>query len=290
VTDGLSRPNTNKGKLQRECLRVLLAHQEAGELPTSARFVYYELKQAGVDTTHEVRRPDQDVIDALTHLREVGLVPWEWLVDETRTVELPFTADTVTDWLMDDLKIDLDEDRIIDPWHRRPPIVVTESRSLRGVLRAAVRRYGVLIASTNGQARGFLHTEVAPVMYSSQEVAYFGDYNRAGSHIEANTQRVLEECVGPLKWERVALTVEQTEGLPPKPDHDRRYRQGDTEFVSHEAEALGQRKVVRLLTDWLDARLPESLDRVQEREQAQRDRLRKALNRGRVQERRSRQS
>ena len=32
------------------------------------------------------RRPDQDLREAATHLREIGLVPWEWLADETRAL------------------------------------------------------------------------------------------------------------------------------------------------------------------------------------------------------------
>ena len=42
------------------------------------------------------------------------------------------------------------------------PLILCESRSLAGTLRDLAARYACPIASTNGQARGFLITEVAP--------------------------------------------------------------------------------------------------------------------------------
>ena len=65
-----------------------------GMLPTSGRFLFYELVQAGVvSKVHTgARRPDQNLLDALTHLREAGLVPWDWIVDETRELTWYRTA------------------------------------------------------------------------------------------------------------------------------------------------------------------------------------------------------
>jgi hypothetical protein len=78
----LSSPSTKKGRLRRAGLEVLRAHEAAGELPTSVRFVYYELKQGRhLPAEHAVRRVDQDVADAIKHLRDVGLVPWHWMLN-----------------------------------------------------------------------------------------------------------------------------------------------------------------------------------------------------------------
>ena len=33
------------------------------------------------------RRADQDMLDALTAMRESGQIPWEWIVDETRSLD-----------------------------------------------------------------------------------------------------------------------------------------------------------------------------------------------------------
>ena len=99
--------------------------------------------------------------------------------------------------------------------------------------------------------------------------------------IESNTRSVLERAVGPLGWQRLAVTPEQAEqaGLPPKPGTDRRYADGRP-HVSYEAEALGHAELNRLLAAWLDERLPVPLEDVLEREQAEREQLRQLLNGG----------
>src|SRR6266404_4089017 len=62
----------------RQALRVLLAeHERDGSIPTSARFLFYELVTRRIITKHPTgkRRADQDMSDALTDLREGGRNP-----------------------------------------------------------------------------------------------------------------------------------------------------------------------------------------------------------------------
>jgi hypothetical protein len=221
----LSAPGTRAGRLQRACLGVLRRHEAAGELLTSARFVYYEIKQSGYPlAAHARRRDDQDVIDAVKALRDAGQVPWEWLADETRSIEGAHVTSSIRQWLLDVL----DQARV-SCWDGQPrPVVICESRGVRAALRDTADRYGALVTSTNGQVGGFLHTDVAPVLAAGWPVAYFGDWNPAGSMIEANTRVVLERATGGLGWQRLAVTPQQAAqaGLPPKPGTDRRYRDG----------------------------------------------------------------
>lgn len=150
-TVGLSAGGSAKGQLQRACLRLLQEHDADGTLPTSARFIYYELKQAGYPLKkHQARRPDQDVIDAIMDLREAGLVPWEWLSDETRSIDAGHVAVSAIQWVLDVL----DQARI-DPWPEdQRPLVICESRGVRAALRDTSWRYGARITSTNGQVAG----------------------------------------------------------------------------------------------------------------------------------------
>jgi hypothetical protein len=271
VKSGLSGPDTARGRLQRACLDILLRHEADGEIPTDTRFVYYELKQSGFELKHhQARRDDQDVIDAVMHLRETGLVPWGWIVDETRNADSTYADKSVAAWLLGVLG-----QARINPWDGvRAPVIITESRGVRAALRATAHRYAATITSTNGQCGGFLRTDVAPLLHAGQHVAYLGDWNPAGSAIEANTRRVLERTVGPLDWERLAITDEQAEreGLPPKPGTDRRYAD-DRPHVSYEAEALGQGRLTEILAVWLEALLPWPLAAVLEREEPQRERI-----------------
>ena len=95
MADGLSKETTKKGRLQRVCLDLLREHESDGALPTSIRFLFYELLDRGVipkvyrkrDGTERKRTPAQDISDAVNVLRETGLVPWSWIVDETRTLQ-----------------------------------------------------------------------------------------------------------------------------------------------------------------------------------------------------------
>jgi hypothetical protein len=103
------------------------------------------------------RRADQDMIDALMDIRESGAIPWSWIADETRKVE-DYTGDpSIKDGVLAQLPL-----IALDPWGDRTPMVLTESRSLAGVLRTIASEYRVRIASINGQCSGFLRTEIAP--------------------------------------------------------------------------------------------------------------------------------
>ena len=76
---------TKLGRLRSALLELWQKHTAAYTLPTSARFLYYELVAAGAISKTAAprtdgkkgRRSDQDPSDTLTDLREHGLIPWE---------------------------------------------------------------------------------------------------------------------------------------------------------------------------------------------------------------------
>jgi hypothetical protein len=199
------RPYSKIGRLRTALMYLMGEHRRDGALPTSVRFLFYELVARSI-ISKEGDRPDKIVSEALTDLRERGFVRWEDIVDETRSVEDFSGSATVAE----DLLLYLDV-ALIDPWQGKIPFILTESRSLGGVLRGQVRDYRGRIAATNGQVGGFLHTEVAPRLMVGDRVGYLGDLDLAGDDIEANTRRVLEEILGgKLQWQRLALTREQS--------------------------------------------------------------------------------
>jgi hypothetical protein len=183
---------SNAAKLRDALVAALREHERARALPTSARFLYYELiaREIISKVKKGAQRTDQDMINALTTLREKGIIPWSWISDETRSLSDFSGFSTIVDWLA----AQLDTARI-DPWGGNVPLILTESRSLAGVLQGLAYRYAVRIAATNGQTNGFLHNTVAPALKKGGRVLYLGDWDFAGGHIEANTQEV-----GPLAW------------------------------------------------------------------------------------------
>jgi hypothetical protein len=276
VDELLSKEGTKKGRLQRACLTLLREHEADEALPTSVRFLFYELLDRDVipkdyrnsDGTRKPRTPGQDISDAVMHLREAGLVPWDWITDETRSLDQWTYAGSVRGYAADAV-----EYARIDPWDGEPPpLILCESRSLAGALRDIAYHYLCPIAATNGQAGGFLHASVAPLIEDAgeQRVLYLGDYDLSGGHIEENAYKVLSEYAA-LAWERVAITRGQIDArsLPVVEKPDRRYKPVRY-FEAVETEALGQAEIARLLTERLDRELPEPLEAVLRREERQR--------------------
>jgi hypothetical protein len=282
--DPLGSEKSKAGRLRRALLRILDGHP----VPTSVRFLFYELEQAGeipkayryANGSKRARQPSQDVSDALTNLREAGLVPWEWIVDEGRTlVEWGYAAS-----IAEHVRVLANQARL-DAWAGAPPpLLITESRSLAGVLRETVAEYLCPIVATAGQSSGsLLAVEIAPLLREdpARQVIYLGDYDFQGDDIEAATRRRLEKHVGQqLDWGRLALTAQQVQqfGLTPIEKTDHRFRP-PRRYEAVETEALRQDVIVSLLSEKLDSLLPRPLDDVRVREQAQRQQLARYLDR-----------
>jgi hypothetical protein len=268
------RPGTKAARLRRAVHELLLDHQAADELPTSNRFLFYELVQrAELDksqTRQRGRGADQDLSDASKWLRDRGVVPWSWIVDETRGLTAYRYADTVAEYVAESVKA-----ARINCWSgAEPPLIVCESRTFGGVLaRTLAPEYLCPVTATNGQVGGFLHTNVAPVLSGNDRpVLYVGDLDKQGGDIEANTCRVLVQATErEIEWRRVALTAEQAaeHDLPAIPKVDRRHRPPRIGEAT-EVEALGQGTVTALVREALDALLPEPLDTIRAREEQQR--------------------
>ena len=278
VARELARPLTAK-ELRPPLLTLYREHEQSGNLPTSARFLFYEVESRGFISKvvqersdgKKGRRPDQNMLDALTWLRENGDIRWEDIVDETRDVDdfsgFPTLLDGVFSYL---------DEIALDPWKGDVPFILTESRSLAGVLRPIASEYGVRIASTNGQCNGFLRTEVAPKINST--VLYFGDYDFSGGHIQDNSRRILESFTRIENWENLAVTADQVEEHKLTPIQKLDKRDGK-KHEAVETEALGQAVIVGILRDRLNTLLPEPLDSVLERERKERATIRRKLRR-----------
>src|SRR6516162_7509165 len=103
-------------------MRLMNEHNRDGALPTSVRFLFYELIARRV-ISKSGNRPDKIVSDALTDLRENGHVPWEDIVDETRELSSYVGSKTVVADLLTYLP-----SACIDPWNGHVPLVLCESR------------------------------------------------------------------------------------------------------------------------------------------------------------------
>jgi hypothetical protein len=286
IEQQLSKPDSKAGRLQRHCLKLLAEHRRDGAIPTSGRFLFYELVSRGVvpkdhyldeNGNKRPRTPAQDVADALWYLRKKTPVPMDWIVDETRDLDSWPYASSVYKYVEDELPF-----ARIDLWEGEPPpLIICESRSLAGVLRRIARDYLCPIAATNGQVGGFLHTTVGPLIEEggrTRRVLYFGDLDLSGGHIEENTRNELSGY-GELDWTRLAITDVQVRkyGLTRISKVDKRFRPAQ-EHPAVETEALRQQEIQRILTERLDAELSEPLSVARTREEQQRAEVRKRLS------------
>lgn len=280
----LSAPDSKAGRLQRACLDLLREHKRKGDIPTNGRFLFYELEQRGVipkkydgvnpaTGKNWARTPLQDVSAATMHLRELGLIPWDWIEDETRSLTEWRYADTIIDYLINTIPL-----ARIDVWAgEEPPLIICESRATMGVLRSLAYEYLTPITATNGQCGGFIVTDIVPLLRGNRRVLYIGDYELRGpaDQIEQNTKRYIEQHTGrkldPSEWTKIALTDEQVKANPRLKrlaitKLDNRHKPAK-EYQAIECEALGQGVLVRIIRKHLDSLLPEPLDVVRVREQ-----------------------
>ncbi len=288
ATDTLyGRPGTKAARLRQAVHELLLSKRdENGEVSTNNRFVFYEIEHTGLvrkSKPGEGRRLPglpagaQDLSDALFYLREKEIVPW--IEDETRTLHAWRHASSVAEYIAD--TVDLAR---LDLWKEgNEPLLLVESRSLGGVLRDICSSYLVDFAPTNGQAGGFLRTDIAPALADNRRpVLYLGDLDHQGAQIEENTRSVLERVTGrEINWRRLALTPEQVEERDLKPiwKKDERYKPAK-EHWAWEAEALTQPVLEALVRSEFDALLPEPLEDIRNRERSEQAEARRRLNGG----------
>jgi hypothetical protein len=291
----LSAPESKAGVLQRACLELLREHHRKGDIPTNGRFLFYELEQRGAipkkydeinpKTGNKfARMPLQDVSVATMHLRESGLVPWNWIGDESRTLTQWRYADTIDNYLLDTVP-----GARINLWAGEPPpLLLFESRASAGVCESTAYEYLCPITATGGQCGGHIVNEIVPLLKGNKRrVLYVGDHELRGpaDQIEANTKRTIEKhtgrTFGPGEWIKIALTEKQVEASKRLQrlaitKLDKRYKPAK-EYEAVECEALGQGVLVRIICKHLDRLLSQPLDVVRERECRQRERVLAAL-------------
>ena len=281
--------HTPTGRLRRVVFDVWNQHKLDKMLPTSIRFLFYELIGFGHMSkedkfivrdgkTVKRRRTDSQILtDVLTELRVKKFIPWADITDETRDVDVPRHTRTIADALHSIWRY-----VEIDWWEgAAAPLIICESRSLRGPLNPLAAEFQMPITSVNGQTAGHLHNEVVPALMHGDEirdVIYFGDNDKGGGDIESNTRKVLDEIIGQsIPWTRLAVTDEQAarKGIVAIEKYDKRSK---CTYPSVECEALGQKEIVRLLRAEFNRRRPPTVvAAVRARQEREREALRRKL-------------
>jgi len=179
--------------------------------PASVRAVCYQLfnhkhiLDMSKGSTDRVSR-------ALVRAREAAWVPWEWIVDETRPVELPYGFDD-PDHYMDTVFDGYRRDR----WSSQPErvMVVSEKNTIGGILRPVIREWGVPFAVYHGFGSASAVRELAVRSAEDRRpltVIYVGDHDPSGRYMsDLDLPGRLDRYGGVVTIERIAVTPDQIE-------------------------------------------------------------------------------
>jgi hypothetical protein len=192
--------------------------------PATVRAVCYRLFVAGLIESM-APRAIKPVYRALKTAREREMIPWDWIVDETRE------AERVPSWrdlhhFMRVLRRAYRKDR----WALQPRLVEvwSEKDTVKGILAPVLHEYGVTFLSLHGYGSSTKVHEEADLSLRDVDrerlVLYVGDFDPSGLHMsEVDITRRLEEYgAEAFTITRVALTRADTLVLTSFPASDKR--------------------------------------------------------------------
>jgi hypothetical protein len=211
-----------RGRAQRslDLIEAMYAAAEAAQ-PITGRGIGYKLFTAGLIPSMG-RNEMQRVYRLLKQAREQGDIPWEWIVDETRSIERTPT------W-----KDSAHYARCVarsyrrDFWNQQPVRceVWSEKGTVRGVLQPVLDQYAVGFRVMHGFSSATAIYDVAQDDDGRDLIAlYVGDFDPSGLFMseEDLPTRLANYDGNHVKLERVALTQEQVLGLPSFPATDKK--------------------------------------------------------------------
>jgi hypothetical protein len=184
--------------------------------PTTVRGVCYGLFVRGVIPSMAKRNTDR-VSRALVAAREEGMIPWEWIVDETREVERRPSWDDASEYV-----------RVVrkayrrDFWTDQPKrvLLASEKGTVRGVVRPVLEDHGVGFLPLHGFSGATTVYDLAQGDDGRPLVLlYIGDFDPSGLCMsERDLPNRLEKYGGHhVEVQRIALLPEDLPGLPSFP-------------------------------------------------------------------------
>jgi hypothetical protein len=189
--------------------------------PITGRGIGYKLFAAGLIPSMD-RAPMQRVYRLLREARERGMIPWEWIVDETRELERRPRWDDPADFI----------DTVSrayrrDYWNQQPVRVEvwSEKGTVRGVLAPVLDQYGVGFRVMHGFSGA---TTIYDVAQDDDGrlliVLYVGDYDPSGMYMSEHDlpDRLAKYGGDHVHVTRIALLREDLDDLPSFPASDKK--------------------------------------------------------------------
>jgi hypothetical protein len=225
-TETCSKKVRGMARRSLDLIEAMYAAAEAAQ-PITGRGVGYKLFTRGLIPSM-ARSEMQRVYRLLKEAREQGVIPWEWIVDETRSLERTSTWSNPAEYA-----------RCVarsyrrDFWDQQPVRVEvwSEKGTVRGVLEPVLDHYAVGFRVMHGFGSA---TTVYDVSQGNDGreliVLYIGDFDPSGMFMSEKDLPGRLSCYGGdhITLRRIALTRAHVNGLPSFPaadkTKDKRYR------------------------------------------------------------------
>jgi hypothetical protein len=200
-----------RGKTQRTLSLIDACYDILEEIhPATVRAVCYQLFIRKL-LPSMAKTCTNRVSTQLVYAREKAIIPWAWIVDETREAERPGTwanpetfIPVVTRAYRRD-RWEMQADRV-EVW--------AEKGTVRGTLAPVLQHYGVTFRVMHGHASATALHEAAEESQESSAVVrvlYCGDWDPSGLHMsEVDLPGRLQRYGGTMPLTRIALTAEDT--------------------------------------------------------------------------------
>ena len=203
-----------------ELIRQAMYDLLATEHPATVRQVFYRLVSDGVIAKTETEY-NAIVVRHLTALRRAGVIPYQWIADNTRWMRKSQSFDSVEDALYRTAQsyrraLWANQGAYVEVW--------LEKDALAGVVLEVTDPSDVPLMVTRGYpSLTFLHSAAEQIAGAGKPcfLYYLGDYDPSGVHIpqrvEADLRTLTPEA--DLHFERLAVNPAQIDawGLPTRP-------------------------------------------------------------------------
>ena len=211
------------------------------EHPMTVRQVFYQLVSRGVVPKTEVQYK-QTVCRLLTQLRREGLLPYDWIADNTRLQRKPYSFQDLNDALEFTAQTYRralwgEQGVYVEVW--------CEKDALSGILYGVTSEYDVpLMISRGFSSLSFLHSagEFLRTVDVPAYLYYFGDHDPSGVEIDRKIEAEIRGFApdAEISFQRVALTPIQilSMGLPTRPTKTTDSRSKSFQGESVELDAI----------------------------------------------------
>jgi hypothetical protein len=211
----------------KKCLALIEAMYTIVEAaqPITGRGVGYKLFVRGLIPSMKTSDM-KTVYRLLKEAREQGIIPWDWIVDESRQLEKRASWDDPDDFVQTMIN-----NYRREYWNQQPVRVEiwSEKGTVRGLLRPVLDEYGVGFRVVHGFASATIVHDVA-IDYDGREliVLYVGDWDPSGLCMSEQDlpERIKKYNGGHVILKRVALVQDQLVGLPSFPASDKGPKNG----------------------------------------------------------------